>query len=481
MCRRCTCAECAVILLKADCAIPTSSKLQFILNGASKRCKLRYVRHMKDRRDRLKQLALENLCGTDIQQLGLESEQILDLNALKVTQLLQKRGICVPEALTIVGNRRRYLGPWPVYQKLSSSDDADIFLRVGFRDTGSWYNAPIVELMAIPPYTNVPYLRWLADHGGLPCQLPFPSSKDVFAIRCIFSAIGYYIRYSRLSLEIDRSDESDTSNTSPTPPAPNRDVAWVHKLHALVFAANVTDACRCRCSPGGCTELTFLLKHLIPVYGFEFAQRRLLRDSAAKERNDLESITINNMGTPEVSGIHENPLSKPLARFIVYLEHFSCYLEPRHHYATLRYITYTALGIHHSCCVHKYTRCLMYDNPFHSVEDGFEDDESHKLALLGDLLDQFEENITSILKDPERGIRDLINFWERIWVGRMSEVLCHLEGSELPDDERRAAEEIGVVWGKVGPDPPGEMENPYQSSTIEYWLYELRKIEEECQ
>ncbi|KAK7598487.1 hypothetical protein V3481_000113 [Fusarium oxysporum f. sp. vasinfectum] len=123
----------------------------------------------------------------------------------------------------------------------------------------------------------------------------------------------------------------------------------------------------------------------------------------------------------------------------------------------------------------------MYEDPSDSVEDGLEDDESHTLALLGDLLDEFEEHITSILEDPDKGIRDLINFWERTWVGRISEVLYRLEGSDLLDDERRAAEEIGVIWDKVGPELPGEMGNPYQSSTIDYWLYELRKIEEECQ
>ncbi|KAH7219660.1 hypothetical protein DER44DRAFT_761358 [Fusarium oxysporum] len=479
MCKRCTCAECAVILLKADCAIPTSSSLQDILGAASKRCKLRYVRHMKDRRDRLKQLALENLSGTDIQQLGLESERILDLNALKVTQLLQERGIYVPGALAIVGNGR-LSGPLPVYQMLSSSDDADIFFRVGFRDTGSWYNAQMVERGVFPP-KNLPYLRWLVNHGGLSYQLPLSSSKNIFAIRCIFSSIGYEAMLSRLWLEIDRSDESDTSNTSPAPPVPNWDVAWIHELHAIVFAANITDACRCQCSPGGCTMLTFLLRSLIPVYDFEIAQQRLLRGSAIREKDDLGNITINNKNTSEVSVIHENPLSELVAKFIVYLEQFSCYLEPRHHYATLRYITYTTLGIHHYCCVDWYSRRRMYEDPSDSVEDGLEDDESHTLALLGDLLDEFEENITSILEDPDKGIRDLINFWERTWVGRISEVLYRLEGSDLLDDERRAAEEIGVIWDKVGPELPGEMGNPYQSSTIDYWLYELRKIEEECQ
>lgn len=93
--------------------------------------------------------------------------------------------------------------------------------------------------------------------------------------------------------------------------------------------------------------------------------------------------------------------------------------------------------------------------------------------------------MTSLLENPDTGTDELIEFWERAWVGRMSEVLDRLEGSDLPEDEKLAAEEIGVVWDKVGPEPPEprpeEIGNPYEKDMIEYWLHELRKIEEECQ
>ncbi|KAF5616056.1 ankyrin repeat-containing protein [Fusarium sp. NRRL 25303] len=118
-------------------------------------------------------------------------------------------------------------------------------------------------------------------------------------------------------------------------------------------------------------------------------------------------------------------------------------------------------------------------------ENGLEDDQGYQLALLEDLIIEFEETMTSLLENPDTGTDELIDFWERIWVGRMGEVIDRLEGSDLPEDEKLAAEEIGVVWDKVGPEPPEprpeEIGNPYGRYTIEYWLYELRKIEEECQ
>ncbi|KAF5540188.1 ankyrin repeats (3 copies) domain-containing protein [Fusarium phyllophilum] len=107
------------------------------------------------------------------------------------------------------------------------------------------------------------------------------------------------------------------------------------------------------------------------------------------------------------------------------------------------------------------------------------------MVLLEDLINEFEKTITSLLEDPDIKTYKLMDFWEHTWVGRMSEVLYHLEGSDLTEDEKLVAEEIGVVWDKVGPEPPEpgpkEMGNPYQRDMVEYWLYELRKIEEECQ
>ncbi len=132
MCRRCTCAECAVILLKADCSLPVSATLQYVFRLASKRCKLKYIRHIKDRRERLKWLAPDNLPVTEIDRLGLVSERVFDSLASHVIQLLQDRGVYIPEALTATRN-----GPSSVYQALCSPWDAELLFRVGFHDTDS--------------------------------------------------------------------------------------------------------------------------------------------------------------------------------------------------------------------------------------------------------------------------------------------------------------------------------------------------------
>jgi hypothetical protein len=63
------------------------------------------MRHLKDRRDRLKKLALDNLPATQIEQLGLISGRALDSLAPRVIQLLKERDVRIPEALSVSRDR----------------------------------------------------------------------------------------------------------------------------------------------------------------------------------------------------------------------------------------------------------------------------------------------------------------------------------------------------------------------------------------
>ncbi|KAF9772753.1 hypothetical protein IL306_009510 [Fusarium sp. DS 682] len=114
------------------------------------------------------------------------------------------------------------------------------------------------------------------------------------------------------------------------------------------------------------------------------------------------------------------------------------------------------------------------------LNDELNDEQVYELELLEELLHEFEEELIPILQDPDRGIANLTDFWKRTWVGRMTEVLDGLEGSDLPDDETRAAEEIGVVWDTPRPEPPEVTGNPYCKASLDYWMYELEQIEAEC-
>ncbi|KAF5606219.1 ankyrin repeats (3 copies) domain protein [Fusarium subglutinans] len=460
MCKRCTCAECALVLLEADCAVVTPWGLQTLLDSASKRCKQSYVRHMKDRRDRLKQLATDSLSTMDIQHIGLDSESALDSNAFEVSLLLQANNIEIPAALGILENES-FPDQGTIYQQLDLPEDADLFFRVGFRDTRSWHSEAQMEPWHTPPWPDLSYLHWLASHGGITCQLPLSSSSDIHGVRLIFATLGHYIAESeKRNLPLPGAGRSVESN-----------IGWLHETHVAVFTAGIPDECVCLCSTGGCCLMKFLLQGLLPNFGVEPWQYQIPEPSFLRNTADLGKHAFDGNEPLERTILFEKSLLNLIHSFITYLKHFSCYLGESHHYKALRYITFTALGLRHSCCA------VDHDGS----EDGPEDDQWHTLALLEDLLHEFEASLTAILQDPTKWVRDIINFWQRTWAGRMSGVLCHLEGSDLSMDEKLAAEEIGVVWNKVGPEIPGETETPRYGSAIEYWLSELRKIEEECE
>ncbi|KAM3451214.1 hypothetical protein MY3296_005470 [Beauveria thailandica] len=478
MCQGCTCDECAVILLEADCALPVSDCLAHVLRTASEQCKLTYVRHLKDRRDRLKQLALANLPTAEVERLGLTSERVLDSLASEVTQLLEDCGIAVPAALAV--GRSESL---PVYQALCSADDAEIFFGAGFRDTDAWITA---DTMFACIDKDLPYLHWLAKHGGISWQLSDASARDMLKVHFTFMIIGRELSIPRPGnfLKFDQIEHIINTESSPSPPFDDR-IAWVHELHTAALPADFADACHCQCSPGGCTTLTSILKGLIKSWKLLYRPRHSPEDSVAEDRDDSETITTDNTDHPENSVTdYQNPLRWLIHGFIIYLEHFGRHLEVRHHIAALRYITYTALGMPHSCCTLR-DGCYVLDDDSSIVEDELEDELEYEkvydLELLEELLHEFGDELIAILQDPDRGNTDLTNFWKRTWVGRMTEVLDRLEGSDLPDDERHAAEEIGLVWDKFRPKSPEAIENPHRTTTLDFWMYELEKIEEECQ
>ncbi|RYP06294.1 hypothetical protein DL765_009565 [Monosporascus sp. GIB2] len=271
---------------------------------------------------------------------------------------------------------------------------------------------------------------------------------------------------------------------SPLPDDADDRIAWIHELHAAALPANIADPCRCKCSPGGCTPLTSLLKGAVNTIGFKRELERFREDTVADDTDFPEESIAEDIGSPEDSVVQDSDwsvdsiagvagaLSWLITGFTEYLMLFGGNLKVRHHTAALRYLTFTALGIRHSCC-HPYYVKMFKDE----VEDG----QAYELALLEELLCEFEGELIAILQDADRGIPDLTGFWKRTWVRRMREVLDHLEGSDLTDDERRRAEEIGVVWDKVGPKPPRAIGNPYRRNTLDHWLYELEKVEAECQ
>lgn len=142
------------------------------------------------------------------------------------------------------------------------------------------------------------------------------------------------------------------------------------------------------------------------------------------------------------------------------------------HSSAIRCLTFSALGITHTCCDQKLFEPVYLTD----VEiDEIHEEQGHLLALLEELLEEFEPRVTAVLSKSDRP-DELIGFLEGYWLNRMTEVLESLDGDDISEEERQAARNIGVIWD----DPqPLVSSNPYDKETIEYWYYELDQIESE--
>ncbi|KAK3297421.1 uncharacterized protein B0H64DRAFT_392114 [Chaetomium fimeti] len=490
MCQQCSCDDCVVVILEADCAVPVSSVLQSVLGWASERCKMQYIRGMRDRRCRLKQLALDNLSATEIKRLGLLCPDLLDSAASRVTQSLEDGGIRIPEALTPSKD-----GPRSLYQSLCSPEDADLFFDLGFHDTASWCNANAGELEDIPSLIqDLPYMYWLAAHGAGFRQLgSFPTPRDTFVGNYIFRRIGEDLNFWPGSFIFNRI-RCGMPFKGPAPPDNDRFppvdncIAWVHEVNAAVLPAEIADSCRCKCSPGGCTPLTSLLKGVPGLIGYTFGHKRrrpsepgvsentdsMEGDSATEDTNSIEGSVAGDTESSDSLSWMRGSLSAVATYFTEYLEHFGGDLDVNHHTAALRYITFSALDIPHYCCGPN-REVWGYD---WRTPAEVEEEHAYELRLLDELLSEFEKQIMAILQGPIGGVDGVIRFWKRTWVNRMREVLAGLARDDLASDAKRAAEDIGVVWDK--PKPPKPRDNPYRKDTLEHWMHELEKIEAEC-
>lgn len=177
-------------------------------------------------------------------------------------------------------------------------------------------------------------------------------------------------------------------------------IYWLHEVHARVLPAECTDNCSCKCSPEGCTPLISMLK------GVPYLSTDLFKPWPERFPEDH--------GVDKILSQIKGLLFRVVASLIEYLEHFGGNLETRHHTAALRYMTFTALGIPHSCCDPRSTTARTRE-----LMPKFEEGHAYELEMLDELLGEFEERIMVILQDPTRAVHDVMCFWRHTWVSRM--------------------------------------------------------------
>jgi hypothetical protein len=396
---------------------------------------------MKDRRDRLKKLALDNLGTAEAELLKLSNGTVLDFHAPVAEQLLLQRSVHVPEALHVLQRlppgrqhwieviQRRQLS---VYHEVDDPFIADLFFHNGFHDTSSWLKTEEGNSSLL--YCPFAYIEWLDRHGVDALYRPMcrlENNRGIFSAHYTFYAIGR---------SLDRQVRFCPPGVSPE---------WVQRFQVAFHRPELADNCRCKCSTESCTPLIWMLRGMVP------SLPSLLRDD---EWDHVDYVAD---------------------CFGDFLKLFGAHLGMQHHLASLRWLTFAALGIPHTCC--KVRRLGYHPYPKNEVEE-LEEEYADELALLEELLEEFEREVADIFGDPGKGLPDLLVFWRKAWASRIREERWRRSGDALSEGERRKGEDIGVVWG--GPQPAVEERskesNPYPPSELLYWFYELEKIGAEC-
>jgi hypothetical protein len=320
--------------------------------------------------------------------------------------------------------------------------DADLWFRIGFRDVHlSWER--YADLCRHALGIHLEYLLWLSKHSVNIMTHPIESLDG-------HSGVVLSAHYTLLTLgsRIARESPFPQTRFEDHPPLSNSisELTEMAKSNGLLDA---TDNCLCRCSLAGCTPFTYLLKGIV----YPNSHRLPSTDNVEKPTANL---------------------------FSIYFQEAGAILEAKHHVAALRFLTFSAFKLRHTCC-DPFAYHPAGRSPLCSLEDveEVEEEQAHELALLEELLAEFEDKVAAILhdQDQDRGISNLVDFWKGTWVTRVAEVRAELEGGALSDDERLRAEEIGVVWDK--PASPEETRNPYDETTFEHWFFELDQIEVE--
>ncbi|RYP43503.1 hypothetical protein DL768_009891 [Monosporascus sp. mg162] len=144
----------------------------------------------------------------------------------------------------------------------------------------------------------------------------------------------------------------------------------------------------------------------------------------------------------------------------------------QHHKDLIRFTTFKALKIQHTCCK---PFPGGFRRPSYDVEEiqEIEEEQAALLEILEGLVKEFEEKVLDILEqETTETLAALGEFWTGYWCHRMEEVLDDLNSATISDEERFAAERIGVRWDD-GPDYESDEE---EKRDIKYWYRRMDEI-----
>jgi hypothetical protein len=379
--------------------------LELGLRSPCQRTKTAILQHLAQRRKELEQLAISKLPKEEVHGFDLCKGWILDRHASQVQYRLETRSCDVPKDIMVYyksSSVELRASSKSIYAYILDRETAEYALSLGFDKATAFIDAfhSIIQKVVRRRSIGWPspwYIDWIIRDSGdvssaVPSDLMPGVAQRVTWAHYLMAILGYKARYYPYKLY---------DNTLPS------------SVATFTFSESLRDDCRCHCSLHGCTPVIKFLEGL-------GCRRRYPRTSFTltdNARSLLTSIQALIDKEDEING-----------------------WMPR---AILRYSTFCALGLRHTCCnlANGGSYAEMDSDDIGEIHD----EDSDMLRLLEELVSDFGDGYGSLAT--------LSVFLQEVWLPKMEEVYRDINHRKLTEEELKKAEDFGVKL-KIDADKP---------------------------
>ncbi|KLP04221.1 uncharacterized protein FFB20_00728 [Fusarium fujikuroi] len=392
-----SCVSCKMVELLLDSkAVLYEPSLEQGLWEACKRTKTAILQHLAQRRHELEQLAVSNLPAAQVKDLGLCRGWTLDRNAFKVQCCLTAQSYSVPSYLKVHCDKQSVASqetPKSVYTYILDRETAEYAFSLGFDRETAFIDVfrRVIKNVIQRGSLGWPspwYIDWILECGAdLTSTVPVDFVPGVIDgatwAHYLMSVLGYKARIWPYRLYDNALPQSVADDA---------------------FSEVLGDDCRCHCSSQGCTPLIKFLEGL-----------------GCRRRFPRTWFTL-------TEGIRSFVAS---IQALIAGEHTAQNWMPR---AVLRYATFSALGLRHTCCKHSHGGlCSIMDS---DEIDEIHEEDSATLQKLEDLVTYFGDGYGSMAT--------LDVFLKDVWLLKMKEVYQEMASYRITEEQLKKAEDFGV-------------------------------------
>lgn len=480
----CACSEAVKLVLEAERSHPLQLTRHehwvLAMLSASMKARDLVIDDLKCRRQELKELGLLHLSSKQIDRMDLRKPKVLDYYTGEVLEALKAVRIPVPSRLEtelkalgrsggslfyIMGPPSRELGmagplssrAASVFHILGASPNtgdtpsvralADSLYSKGFHDID------VPDCAGVTPLTGkslkgcfsqdfiqwnwgTSIESWLIEHGAsLDTQVP-QHVAGYTATHHLFRWIGFQSGF--------------TKQSSP--------FQLVHSFWESEggFTQQSLDACRCKCSIGGCNPYNTLWKMLLQRF---HADWRRVPSWYQWSRHYGPGENQQDSGHDARQRLMDFILEETL------LLEEACELPQPVKIICLRACTFAMLPLRHTCCDEGDRTCDDEE-----VREIWEEDQID-IARLEILMDEFAKTLREM-------DCSLTEFYQAHWIDRMNEVLCQMDGQILTATEIEDVERLGVKLTVESEAPESEETETENEDSLEYWIQRLDAVVE---